>query len=269
MIAFARKNLALLTKNMAPEVCIISYPKSGRTWLRCLIGKYLCENAGITENRMLRTRYMTSAAGLLRAQFTHDGSATIENKSHEHLSAEKNKYKDLKVILLGRDIKDTLVSSYFQTTRREEIFEGTIADFIRSKNFGAVKILKFYRQWYEQQNIPDDFLFIRYEDLHEHPEAVLKKVLFFLGATDVSQTAMRSAIEFCHFKNLKKIETQRKFNSGILSAADKNDPDSFKMRKGLVGNYRTYLSDDDIEYIHARLNQYSCGFTHTAGTDGL
>ena len=263
MIAFARKNLALLTKNMAPKAYIISYPKSGRTWLRCLIGKYLCENNGIAENRMLRTRYMTSAGGLLRAQFIHDGSATIKNRPHEHLPADKNKYKDFKVILLTRDLKDTLVSSYFQTTRRNDIFEGTIADFIRSENFGAVKILKFYKQWYEQQNIPNDFLFIRYEDLHEHPEAVLKKVLFFLGASDVSQAAMHSAIEFCHFKNLKKIETQRKFNSRILSAADKNDPDSFKMRKGLVGNYKAYLSDEDIEYIHAELNQYSSGFTDT------
>ena len=179
VISTIRKEVAHLTKNLKPNVYIVSYPKSGRTWLRLLIGKSLCEKYNISENRMIRARYMTSAAGLYRTQFIHNGSATHEKRSFRELPADKSEFKNTRIILLGRDIKDILVSSYFQATKREESFEGSISDFIRSDQFGAIKILTFYKQWYDQRHVPVDFLFIRYENLHKNPEDELRKVFGF------------------------------------------------------------------------------------------
>ncbi|MBS3810142.1 MAG: sulfotransferase domain-containing protein [Desulfobacterales bacterium] len=258
---FLKKNIAHLTKNLPPDAYIVSYPKSGRTWLRMLIGKSLAEKHNIAEDRIVRARYMTSAAGLLRTRFIHDGSATNEKRSCRELNHDKSAYKNTRLVLLSRDIKDTLVSSYFQATKRENIFEGSLSDFIRSEYFGAVKILEFYRQWYEQRHVPRDFLFIRYESLHKRPEQGLENVLTFLGASEVEPEVLNTAVEYCRFENLRKLEENQTINSGILSPKDPNDPESYKTRKGEVGGYRSYLSDEDIEYIEAQTEKYGCEFT--------
>ncbi len=255
------KYTAHLTKNLNPHAYIVSYPKSGRTWLRLLIGKCLCEKYNLSEKRMIRMRYITSAAGLYRSQFIHDGSATHERKTFRELSADKSKYKNARVILLGRNIKDILVSSYFQATKREAIFDGTISDFIKSEQFGAIKILTFYKQWYEQRHIPLDFLFIRYEDLHNDPEDALTKVFGFLGDPNIEPRFIHSAIDYCKFENLRKFESEKKFSSGILSPKDPNDPESYKTRKGLMGNYHQYLSENDIAYIDEQIEKFGCEFT--------
>lgn len=261
MLAEIRKYTAHLTKSLEPHVYVVSYPKSGRTWLRLLIGKTLCEKYGISEDRMIRMRYMTTAAGLHRTQFIHDGSATDDNNSYKELSPDKSRYKNNRIILLSRDIKDILVSSYFQATKREETFNGSISDFVRSEYWGAMKILTFYKQWHEQRHVPADFLFVRYEDLHEKPEVVLQNVFSFLGAPDMEDRFIQRAIEYCRFENLRRLEKQKRFNSGILSPKDINDPESFKTRKGLVGNYREYLSDADIAYIDKQIDNFGCEFT--------
>ncbi len=49
-----------------------------------------------------------------------------------------------------------------------------------------------------------------------------------------------------HEKNEKK-ET---FKSKKLKPADKSDYDSYKTRRGKVGGYRDYFSEEQIEYIN-------------------
>ncbi len=261
MLNAARKKTAHLSKHFKPQAYIVSYPKSGRTWLRLLIGKSLCEKHRIPEDRMLRTRYVTSAAGILRTRFIHDGSATFANRPYTALCPDKSEYKKTKVVLLVRNIKDTLVSAYFQASRRTGIFEGSLSDFIRSDNFGAIKILTFYRHWHEQRHIPADFLLLRYEDLHKTPGKTLEAGLRFLGAKAMAPEIIRTAVDYCRFDNLRKFEAEKKFKSGILSPKDPNDPESFKTRKGLVGNYTQYLSASDIRYIDEQIARHGCEFT--------
>lgn len=267
MLAEIRKYKAHLTKNLEAQAYVVSYPKSGRTWLRLLIGKTLCEKYNISESRMIRMRYMTSAAGLFRTQFIHDGTATDEKKSCKELSPDKSRYRHNRIIQLSRNIKDILVSSYFQATKREKTFHGSISDFIRSEIWGAIKILTFYKQWYEQRHVPANLLFIRYEDLHEKPEVLLQSVFKFLGAPDMENRFIQRAIEYCRFENLRKFEKEKRFKSGILSPKDINDPESFKTRKGLVGNYRQYLSDADIAYIDEQIEKFGCEFTMQGGNE--
>ena len=72
---------------------------------------------------------------------------------------------------------------------------------------------------------------------------------------------LKTAIDYCSFDRLRQLEAQKKFNSGILSPKNLNDPESFKTRKGLVGNYHQYLSDADIAFIDEQIDKYGCEFT--------
>ena len=68
------------------QVYIVSYPKAGRTWVRVMLGHYLSKRYGFDEMEILGTHALTTAAGLLPTQFTHDHSAIVDGLDHRDLS---------------------------------------------------------------------------------------------------------------------------------------------------------------------------------------
>jgi len=250
-----------ISRSLEPDVYVISYPKSGRTWLRALIGKYLSLKYDLPEDSILSTKMITRESNLPKVSFTHDGSRMTDKTGFKNLSRDKQAYTNSKVILMGRDIKDTLVSAYFQATKRVNVFDGTISEFITTEEFGAEKILEFYDIWIRNQHTPKSFLFIRYEDLHQDPKGTLGKVLEFIGEINPAENLLDQSIEYCSFKNLKKLETRNKFNKGRLKPANTADPESFKVRKGKIGGHTEYLSEEDVEFIDKAIADYNFDFS--------
>jgi hypothetical protein len=64
----------------APDVdrYLLSYPKSGRTWLRALIGRVLVARFRLPEERLMETEDLVRAAGLPSFAFDHDGSSMMD-----------------------------------------------------------------------------------------------------------------------------------------------------------------------------------------------
>jgi hypothetical protein len=246
-----------------PGAYLISYPKTGRTWLRTLLGKALCDAYGLPEHRFLDTALVTYLAGLPRTHFTHDEGALGQAIACEKLSADKSQYRHAKVVLLSREVKDTLVSSYFQASKRKatDRFEGTMSEFIRSDLYGARKVLMFYRHWYAARQTPKDLLFITYEQMRQDTGKVLAGVLAFLGAREIDPAIIRGAVEFASFDNMKKMEASGAVKGAALRPSDAKDPQSFKVREGKVGGYSRYLTPEDIAYIDAQAEELGCPFT--------
>jgi hypothetical protein len=61
------------------------------------------------------------------------------------------------------------------------------------------------------------------------------------------------AVEFARFDNMRALERKNAFKSARLRPADGADPESFKTRKGKVGGYREYFTDEDLAYLEARI----------------
>ena len=250
-----------VNKSESAEVIhAISYPKSGRTWLRSLIGKYLADNFDLPENRLLETEFMTASSGLGKLSFSHDGSQMSVGTPYHELGEVMGDYRGSRVLFMAREIKDTLVSAYFQATKRIEVFEGDISEFIRHERYGTKKILTFYQHWNRRQDDPARFLFLRYEDLHAGTPAVLEKVLEFLGVQNIDQELVGRSVEFCSFRNLQKAEQENRFGNKILAPKRDGDEESFKVRKGKVGNYSEYLSAKDIAYIDDEIHAFGNPF---------
>ncbi len=243
------------------EVWIISYPKSGRTWLRVLLGKALCDWRALDESVLLNTEHVCAAAGLARTQFTHDGSEMRLGLRYTELEADKSAYRDKKVVLLVRDVKDTLTSAYFQATRRLGVFQGPISEFIRSDVYGSRKLLTFYQQWFQARETPKELLVIRYEQIHEDALSILRFVIEFIGFVAVPQEILESAVAFSGFRNLRQMEAQNHFRSSVLAPGDPADPQSFKLRQGKLGSYREHFSDSDISYVDSEIARFGCAFT--------
>ena len=149
------------------KVYIISYPKSGRTWLRLLLGKALCEHFNVDKKLLLETHSLTRSAKMPATLFTHDGAGFGDKNSWNELATDKSFYRNKKVVFLVRDPKDVIVSSYFHVTKRQGRFEGSLSEFIRSDIYGIKKIVTFYKIWLDNQTVSKDFLLLKYENIHK------------------------------------------------------------------------------------------------------
>jgi len=243
-----------------PEIYLISFPKYVRTWLKALLGKIICEKFNLSHQNLLNLRKLTRDAGLPIILATHEDSSIQQGILFNQLSTEKSRYCDKKVIFLTRNIKDTLVSCYFQATKRINKFSGDISEFIRSERYGVKKIVTFYNIWYDQRNMPKEFLFIRYENIHKNHFEILQRILRFISLKNIDDNIIKNAIKFSSFNNMKKMEKKGIINNDILRPRDLEDDESYKVRKGKVGDYISYLKKNDIEYINQVINEFGCPF---------
>ena len=256
ILRFAKSRLRPLKerRHRAPaQVVIVSFPKSGRTWLRLMIGKALCDRYGLPEERMLDTLELTREAGLPPTTFCHDGGSNMEARHVDRLERDKSSYRDKKVLLLARDPRDVVTSCYFQASRRRDLFQGSISEFVRDPRYGIRKILTWYRIWERNRAVPRAFAVLRYEDLRADPEKGLRAALEFIGVSDLDDRTVRDAVEYARFENMRKLERQETFRSGILRPKRGGGDEALKTRRGVVGGYVDHLGPDDVAYCEAAL----------------
>lgn len=236
---------------------IISYPKCGRTWLRVLIGKYICSKFNLSDDMILKTFQITKFQGLHPTQFSHDTSSWNKKIVYrfDNLPFKKNFYKDKKIIFLTKNLKDTLVSSYFHVKKRDKIYSDTITKFIRSDIYGVKKVLAFNKIWYQNKKITKEFLHISYENLHNDIKNILIKCLKFIGFKKIDEVLLEESIKFSNINSMKKLEKKNYFHNPILKPSNIYDNESYKVRKGIIGGYKSYLSEDDISYINKITNE--------------
>jgi len=242
------------------EIYILSYPKCGRTWLRLLVGKAICDRFGLPEAQMIDTYGLTAVPGIRRTHFSHDYSSLLTGFRYDRMPTDKSEYAATKVIFLVRDVRDVLVSSYFQATKRINRFDGPISDFIRDDRFGARKIISYYNIWHRNQAVPRDFLLLRYELMHADPHAALTRTLECMEMDGLTPQLVADAVEFARFDNMKRLEKSGFFQDDKMKPGDEQDKESFKVRKGKVGGYEEYLNADDLAYIDQVIADLGCPF---------
>jgi hypothetical protein len=224
----------------------------------------------------LDTPVLTDAAGVLRTDFHHDESELRDDLDHESLPEDKRAYRGKKVVFLVRDPRDVLVSSYFEATQRSFLFDGkpvefdgSLSEFVRSPVFGAMKIAAFYDIWARNQAVPKNFMLIRYEHLHAGPHDLLRRILRFLGAGAVRQEHIAEAVAYASLDNMRRLERANAFGDPRLQPGDPGEPESYKVRRGIVGGYVDYLSPADIAYIDRELAVRGSPFAHRADRSRL
>lgn len=231
------------------EIFFVSYPKSGRTWVRFMLAKYL-ELYYKTEVLPENIFNFTKAHDVLPSlSFTHDGSSHKPvNLTDRELSNDKSFYFDSrKVVLLVRDPRDTVVSYFHHASSRKNLFNGSISEFIRSNRWGIEKIIAFLNNWADHIKNPK-LLFVRYEDMKSDDLTLLREMISFIGAPYDEAIAIE-ATEFSKFDKMKSLINSGQIASDILTPTNQN-PNSAKVRKGLVSGYKKELNKTDIEFVN-------------------
>ncbi|MEX0924381.1 MAG: sulfotransferase domain-containing protein [Candidatus Paceibacterota bacterium] len=250
-------------RNRFAEVMIVSYPKSGRSWLRMIISAYVAALHGKPlDHQEDITDLRHQISDIPHIVFVHDGSTYAQpiNVPSEELNADKTAFETKKVVLLVRDPRDVLVSYYFHCTHRQKVFEGTLSDFIRDDRFGIRKLITFLNHWNNAQKIPASFTLLRYEDMSSDTYHEMVRLINILGLP-LKEEALTQAIAFSAFDNMKKRERSGElYIKGRFGAGETKDEQSYKVRQGKVGGYKDALQPDDIKYLNDQINNFLSPF---------
>jgi hypothetical protein len=250
------------------DYILMSWGKSGRTWLRVMISRFYQRRYEADPRAMLGfDNYKRQNPTLPSIFFTHGNY--LRNYTGDWDT--KADFYAKKVILLVRDPRDVAVSQFFQwkyrmkrTKKRLNRYpshgaEVPIFDFVMNPDVGLPTIIGFFNIWAQEIDKTRDHLIIRYEDMRTDTATILGQVLGFLG-TPATEAQVRDAVDFAAYDNMKKLEKKKTFRlSGArLIPGDSKNPDSYKVRRAKVGGYRDYFTEEQIEQIetlvHATLS---------------
>jgi hypothetical protein len=234
------------------DVYVVSFPKSGRTWLRTILGNALHGQFGQTPLDPTSVHHMWMFDRRIpRIVFTHDMDAHLHRADAIQWSGRK--YGNRKTIILIRDPRDTIVSLYFEMSKRVHAYDGTISDFIRQEEGGIASLITFLNLWMANFASLPKKLMIRYEDLHSRPVETVEAVLRFAGISEINRDVVDRALERSSFGVMRDMEASGAVPHVRLRPGDPADLQSYKVRSGKVGGYRDHLSPEDCRYLDEQI----------------
>ena len=245
--------------------CMITYPKSGTTWTRFLLGNYFQMLSGYGEPFLFDgSEEETSklrASGLPLIHVSH-GSLTWLTQTARDLTYANAvaPFIHPTPIFMVRFPMDILLSHFmhhhhlkgYQDRKRFD----SLRQFIDDPVYGLDKLLHFYNLW--SGVVEDDAFLIRYEDLKARPFDVTKRLLDQLNV-EFDEEKLERSIEQSSFKNMKKMELSgnvpiyRSSKFPIFATGDLENPNAFHVRSGTAFEYRDHLSSAECRAYEDRI----------------
>jgi len=254
-------------KKLRKADCVmVTCPKSGRTWLRIMLSRLIQQRFGLPETAIVGTSVFNRAnPSLPGIFFTHD--AYIDDYTGNRSS--KIDFKGKRVVLLVRDPRDIAVSEYFQWKFRTDkqkralhcsFFESrdlSVFDFTMHPKGSVHKNIEWMNNWNKAIPHLDNVLVVRYEDLRAEPEDWIERIAHFTGF-DASRGEIEDAVEYASLENMKTMEYGGSFGSGSrrFSSGEQASRDAYKVRRGKVGGYRDYFTDEQLLEIDDLVNSF-------------
>lgn len=242
------------------DAVVVSFGKSGRTWLRVLLSRYYQLRFGFPERSMIGfDNFHHRDRRAPRIFFTHDNYLP-DYTGHRD---DKRDFYDRRVVLLVRDPRDVAVSQFFQWKFRMRPVKKdlnaypphgadvSMFDFVTGPA-GVPRVVAWLNGWARERERIRELHMIRYEDLRADTAGELGRLLRFLGEEPTAEQ-LADCVAFASVENMRRLEEERVFwlSGSRLVPKDRANPDSYKVRRAKVGGWRDYFEDAEIEAIDA------------------
>lgn len=207
----------------ADDVFVVSFPRSGNTWTRFLIGNSLLpkeEVSFVNIERVIPDIYEHADYELRKMPRPRI------LKSHEYFDPRYPR-----VIYVVRDPRD-VVLSYFRYYKKvgDVDLSGSLERFV--ERFVAGEVSQFgswgenVRSWIATRGgDPERFLLVRYEDMLKNTLRETRRMIEFLGF-NVPSTSLRRAVELSSANRMRSLEQDERENAAMWSIkhGDENTP---------------------------------------------
>jgi hypothetical protein len=227
------------------DTFLTSYPRSGNTWTRFLVGNLVHTEQAVTflnVERLVPDMYKHSdhyLRNLPRPRFL---------KSHEVFDP---RYK--RVIYIVRDPRDVAISQYHWEMKQKSVLdEYPIEEFVprwiegiywnRLANWGD-----HVSSWLSTRQGSDSFVVVRYEDLIANPLPELAKVAKLLGIEPANQRLTR-AMELSSADRMRQLESTQ---GGKWVQTRYTRQDKAFVRAAASGGWKSVLPAQSVRQIEA------------------
>ena len=232
------------------DVFLVSMPGSGTHWVSTMLARSLIDNFRLAETiTSIRSDDLIPNYRNKRHRFKYNHKEEIPRVQRSHAYYSSLFFRNKRVMLLIRDLRDTLIS-HFRTYRSQKDPEIGFADFLRGSGVDRPKqkngntlltLIGFLNSWAQNSKKLEELLLVRYENLRADTSQELTKMLKFLGFTDFDQYFVDRVVEFGSLRNMRQIEAH--------NPLPQYEGRVEKVRQPREDGYAFYFSQDDRDYF--------------------
>jgi hypothetical protein len=182
-------------------------------------------------------------------RFKYNERDEIPRVQHSHAQYSSLFFHRKRVILLVRDLRDTIIS-HFRTYRSMKDPQISFHDFLRGRGVHRPKqkkgntlltLIDFLNSWSRNSSKLEALLLVRYEDMLANTHQGMSQILRFSSFANVDEELVARVVEFGSIQNMRKIEAE----NPLPQYAGK----THKVRQPREEGYKAYFSAEDKEYF--------------------
>ncbi|MCP5152152.1 MAG: sulfotransferase domain-containing protein [Chromatiales bacterium] len=223
----------------ARDAAIVTYPRSGTTWMQQIVSALLVE-AGLhprDDRRRLAERIPWLEAMSPGSEIWMRSPRVFKTHATHGLAPPIGRF-----VCVVREPKDVAVSTFHHTRAwRSFAFQGTWARWLALFRAGEVEggsWAEHVREWVDAAaRDPGRVLVVRYEDMHQDPGAVIRRVAAFLGV-EVDAAGVARVIDESRFDRMRADPRASHDHLGAFRTADATP----FLRRGVRGDWKRHFS---------------------------
>jgi len=220
------------------NIVIVSYPKSGNTWLRFIFANLIRPDLNHTFDTVIG---LVPALGSPEMEMLSRDERTGIYKTH----SEKDRGFP-NVIYIIRHIGDVLISFYHHN-RKFYDYQKPLTDFIADMGYGNDwhRHIAYWLNKYKRRK--RSMVIVRYEDLWKNPLPIILDIVRMFKL-HYGEEQVKTAIEKSSFNNMQIIEKTQ----GLGKLYNESDASTLFVREGGINKWLTQVPEEIRDEILLR-----------------
>lgn len=205
------------------DTFIVSYPKSGNTWVRFLLANALYPEAEVDFHSI---HELVPEVG---EEDKRRSGLPLPRLLKSHAPYQPDYPRVIYILRDGRDV----YTSYYHYRAPDLSNDTTFESFLRGSHW-PTRWGEHVKGWLDAADSTDSIMVVRFEDLKEDSASELKRMLSFLGKESISEEQIHRAAKASSFENMRRLEREK---------GRRNEKVERFVRKGEAGDWQNLFTD--------------------------